>query len=152
MNEWIADYSCVGWDLDRPWGGFCYIAPYQTEKFAKEYFPAIKMDSYENISPKILLIDPNSKLSWQYHLRRKELWSVLSGPVGVIRSNTDEQQPMIIYQTGDIISIECEERHRLIGLDNKGIVAELWCHTDPSNHSNENDIIRIDDDYNRVSN
>ncbi|NBV85915.1 MAG: phosphoheptose isomerase, partial [Verrucomicrobia bacterium] len=30
-----------------------------------------------------------------------------------------------------------------------GIVAEIWLHTDPSAPSDENDIIRLDDDFGR---
>ena len=26
------------------------------------------------LSPKILIVNPNSKLSWQYHHRRAEIW------------------------------------------------------------------------------
>jgi hypothetical protein len=42
------------------------------------------------------------------------------------------------------------ERHRLIGFETWGVVAEFWQHTDPTNPSNEEDIIRLQDDYSRV--
>jgi hypothetical protein len=42
-----------------------------------------------------------------------------------------------------------EERHRLIGLDSWAIVAEIWQHTDIENPSNEEDIVRIQDDFGR---
>lgn len=144
-------YSIIGSDLNRPWGGFYYIDPVQTKQFILEYFPHLTLElNLENsISPKLLFINQNSKLSWQYHLRRKEIWSVVSGPVGVVRSNDNNPNPMTVHQTGDMIILDVEERHRLVGLDNKSIVAELWCHIDPSNPSTENDIIRVQDDYQR---
>jgi hypothetical protein len=37
----------------------------------------------------------------------------------------------------------------LIGLDDWGIVAEIWQHTDESNPSDEDDIVRLQDDYSR---
>ena len=40
------------------------------------------------------------------------------------------------------------ERHRLIGLEDYGIVAEIWQHTD-SVHSDEEDIVRVQDDFKR---
>ena len=48
-----------------------------------------------------------------------------------------------------IIELQKEERHRLIGLSDFGIVAEIWIHTDPANPSDENDIVRLQDDYAR---
>ncbi len=50
---------------------------------------------------------------------------------------------------GDIIEIQKGERHRLIGLSDFGIVAEIWIHTDSVNPSDENDIVRLQDDYAR---
>ena len=41
------------------------------------------------------------------------------------------------------------ERHRLIGLEGWGIVAEIWQHTDPENPSDEDDIVRLQDDFGR---
>lgn len=41
------------------------------------------------------------------------------------------------------------ERHRLIGLDSWGIVAGIWQHTDPENASDEDDIVRLQDDFGR---
>ena len=40
-----------------------------------------------------------------------------------------------------------DERHRLVGLTSWGVIAEFWQHTDASNPSNEDDIVKIEDDY-----
>ena len=40
------------------------------------------------------------------------------------------------------------ERHRLIGLEDYGFVAEIWQHTD-SIPSDEEDIVRVQDDFSR---
>ena len=37
----------------------------------------------------------------------------------------------------------------LIGLDNFSVVSEIWLHTDSESPSDENDIVRISDDYGR---
>lgn len=149
--KWLDGYSCITFDLSRPWGGFFCIKADLTKKFVNNYFPKIDIDISAPISPKLLIINPGARLSWQYHLRRKEIWSVLEGPVGVTRSFDNDQSEIIIYQTGDIIFIEKEERHRLIGLDKHAIVAELWCHTDLENLSTEDDIIRLADDYRNIN-
>jgi hypothetical protein len=41
------------------------------------------------------------------------------------------------------------ERHRLIGLDGWGIVAEIWQHTNAQQPSDEDDIVRVQDDFGR---
>ncbi len=52
---------------------------------------------------------------------------------------------------GEIIKLKVGERHRLVGLPGGwGAVAEIWQHTDPDNPSNEEDIVRLKDDYNRT--
>ena len=50
---------------------------------------------------------------------------------------------------GELISLEQGERHRLLGLHDWGVVAEIWMHTDPSNPSDEEDIVRLQDDFGR---
>jgi mannose-6-phosphate isomerase-like protein (cupin superfamily) len=143
------DFNIIDSDLNRPWGGFYYIDPKDNDKFVNIYFPNVGIDTTLPLSPKILLINSNKKLSFQYHLRRKEYWYVIEGPVGVIKSTTNNLTPMQIYNTHDVVIIDKEERHRLIGLDNNAIVAEIWEHIDVNNLSDECDIIRIEDDYQR---
>ena len=51
--------------------------------------------------------------------------------------------------TGDQIKLKKGERHRLIGLNDFAVLAEIWQHTDSNNPSDENDIVRLSDDYGR---
>ena len=62
---------------------------------------------------------------------------------------TDFENDLILKKEGEIIHFESQERHRLVGLDKIGVVAEIWIHTDLNNLSGENDIVRISDDYRR---
>jgi len=145
-------YQIISQDLNRPWGGFLVIEENQSQKFSNQFFDGLKIESLqitERISPKILIINPNSKLSWQYHIRRAEIWSVYKGPVGIIRSKNDFQNNMEIIDSGNQIKINQGERHRIIGLKNSAIIAEIWQHTDSKNPSDENDIIRLEDDFGR---
>lgn len=150
---YLKDYIIDGYDLNRPWGAFYYINNKNLKQFIYDYFNISNLldisDNNLNLSPKILIVKPNEKLSWQYHLRRKEIWAVLKGPVGIVRSFNNDQNDICIFNKGDIITLDKEERHRLIGLDNYAVVSELWYHTDINNLSDENDIIRIQDDYSR---
>lgn len=144
-------YTIVDTDLQRPWGGFFRLDNSDAERFAAEYFPDVQFETFEGLSPKFLLVAPGEQLSWQLHNRRAELWRVLDGPVGVKLSDTNEQPDEArILQPGESIQFDTEVRHRLIGLTGTwGLVAEIWKHTDPDSPSDENDIIRLEDNYGR---
>ena len=66
-----------------------------------------------------------------------------------MRSTTDEEGPLVEFPSGALIEFAAGERHRLVGLSETGIVAELWQHLDPNNPSNEEDIVRLQDDFGR---
>ena len=139
-------------DRSRPWGGFLVLDESQASLFIETYFPHLSLADfagYEKLSPKILLVAPNKRLSWQYHFRRAEIWKVVGGTAGVVISDTDEQTEVKKLALGDIINLQQGERHRLVGLDEWGIIAEIWQHTDPENPSDEDDIVRVQDDFGR---
>ena len=139
-------------DIIRPWGGFFVIEENQASRFAELFFPSVKIEDLKisgKLSPKILVVQPKMRLSWQYHHRRAELWRVISGKVGVTISDTDEEDKKIELGLGESISLKQGERHRLRGLDQWGVVAEIWQHTDATNPSDENDIVRVQDDFGR---
>lgn len=150
LNE--QGFKIQDYDFDRPWGGFFVIDEQQANLFIETYFNDVEMSEANisgKLSPKILLVEPGKRLSWQYHHRRAEMWQVVEGPVGVIRSLTDEQKPVKRYNEGDRIELQQGERHRLVGLDDWGVVAEIWQHIYADHPSNEKDIVRLDDDFGR---
>ena len=139
-------------DRSRPWGGFYVIDETQAAKFAKQFFPEEdfeKLKISEKLSPKILMVAPHKRLSWQYHHRRAEIWRCIDGEVAVATSLTDEEENQHILKPGDKIKLQQGERHRLIGLEGWGVVAEIWQHTDAANPSDEDDIVRLQDDFGR---
>ena len=145
-------YKIMDYDFERPWGGFLVINEAQSQKFANQFFDGIPIDSLKiggKLSPKILIVNPKARLSWQYHHRRAEIWRVYRGTVGIIRSNDNDQKPILTLNEGDQVRLNQGERHRLIGLQKQAMVAEIWQHTDPNNPSNEEDIVRLQDDFGR---
>jgi mannose-6-phosphate isomerase len=81
-------------DFNRPWGGFFVLDESQAQKFAEKYFPEVEFGSLKisaKLSPKILVVEPSKRLSWQYHYRRAEIWKLIAGTSGVAISETDEQ-------------------------------------------------------------
>lgn len=146
------NFTVINQDETRPWGGFFVIDESQAGDFAAKFFPQLEMSQIQitnKLSPKILVVAPNKRLSWQFHFRRAEIWKILSGIVGVKISDTDEEGEIQQLTPGTFIQMDKGERHRLIGLESWGIVAEIWQHTDPENPSDEDDIVRLQDDFGR---
>ena len=145
-------FTIVAKDFERPWGAFLVIKEEEAQDFANQFFDGIDVDTLRvegKLSPKILIVKPGARLSWQYHHRRAEIWQVYQGEVGIIRSDDDIEGELVRFKEGDQVRLAQEERHRLIGLKDYGIVAEIWQHTD-SIPSDEEDIVRVHDDYLRI--
>ena len=145
-------FNIISKDFQRPWGGFLVIDEDQAQDFSNQFFKGINIEELKisgKLSPKILIVNPESRLSWQYHNRRAEIWRVYKGKVGIIISENDIQKEIEIYSEGDQITLKQGERHRLIGLDNYGVVAEIWQHTEENHPSDEEDIVRVQDDFGR---
>ena len=148
----LKGFKVVDKDFQRPWGGFLVIDESQAQDFSNSFFNGIDVSELKisgKLSPKILMVKSKSRLSWQYHYRREEIWSVYRGTVGVVVSDTDFEKEMIQLRQGDQIKLKKEQRHRLIGLDDWAVIAEIWQHTEKDNPSDEDDIVRINDDYGR---
>ena len=151
------DLILKGFEIDkqdptRPWGGFFVINEAQAQQFADTYFDGIPVEELKisgRLSPKILVVAPNKRLSWQYHYRRAEIWKVIRGNVGIVTSFDDEEGQLEVLKPGELIKLEQGQRHRLIGTSNWAVLAEIWQHTDQDNPSDEDDIIRVQDDFGR---
>ncbi len=142
-------------DEARPWGAFYRIVDEEADRFLAEFFPGLDPmqarlgQSNLALSPKILVVYPEQRLSWQYHVYRAERWHFLT-PGGYYRSTTDEQGTMLSAQAGEDVQFETGERHRLVGdAHNYTLVAEIWQHTNSAHPSDEADIVRLADDYKR---
>lgn len=146
------EFNIVQQDEQRPWGGFFVIDEAQAPQFIETYFPGLSMKDFEGfkkLSPKILLVAPGKRLSWQYHHRRAEIWRLVEGVAGVVTSPTDEEGEVQRLHPGDFVRLQQGERHRLVGLEDWGVLAEIWQHTNPAHPSDEDDIVRVQDDFGR---
>jgi mannose-6-phosphate isomerase len=146
-------FTVVSKDFHRPWGGFFVLDETQASDFAAKYFPDVDFSSLMisgKLSPKILMVEPNKRLSWQYHHRRAEIWKLVAGTAGVVTSNSDHQGEVKPLSVGEVIRLKQGQRHRLVGLAGGwGMIAEIWQHTDANNPSDESDIVRVQDDFGR---
>ena len=88
---------------------------------------------------KLVYVDPEKRLSLQYHRNRSEFWKVVKGPVKV---QVDDKT--MILQTGESITVPQKATHRLIGAGTDGIILEI-----STGDFDESDIVRLEDDYKR---
>jgi hypothetical protein len=57
------------------------------------------------------------------------MWKLIGGTAGIITSNDDSENDQRMIMPDETIHLNEGERHRLIGLDNWGIIAEIWQHS-----------------------
>jgi len=61
-------FNVVFYDFDRTWGGFLVIDESQAQDFSNKFFKGIDVNTLKiggRLSPKILIVKPNTRLSWQ---------------------------------------------------------------------------------------
>jgi mannose-6-phosphate isomerase len=107
----------------RPWGRF--------EKFHEN----------KSCTVKLIYVNANSRLSLQYHKKRSEFWKVIKGTAMV---EIDEKR--IVLEEGDTITIPRQAKHRVLALGSDCIILEI-----SYGRFDENDIVRLEDDYQRVT-
>lgn len=139
----------------KPWGAYFRIEGKQADIFVQEFFLGLSPEDARlgmedaELSPKILLVAPQQRLSWQYHNRRAERWAFQTDG-SYHKSETDDQGEQSFVQPGSVVQFAQGERHRLVGLPGSyTIVAEIWQHTNRLQPSDEEDIVRLQDDFSR---
>ena len=158
-KEWLSNWNelLLSWDMtyssseQRPWGGFISLHEKDAKFFCEWWFgKEISIEHNPLISPKLLFILPGEQLSWQYHNRRSEVWRIIENSVGFKISENDNE-PVSMWELGQKskISIKQGQRHCLIGLETYCTIGEIWVHDNLLHPSNESDIIRITDKYER---
>lgn len=151
-----AGYTVADIDLAKPWGGFVRFEYADGDRFVSEFFPGIDpIDARlgnpdAQLSPKFLIVAPGARLSWQVHKRRAERWAFLTDGAYHRSLAPDEMGEPHQAKAGEVVQFAAGECHRLVGgRDGYTIVAEIWQHTDPEHLSDEADITRLQDDYQR---
>lgn len=151
----VAGYSVAETNIEKPWGAFVKVASREADRFVGDFPFGVSPGEARlgttgaELSLKVLAVAPGQRLSWQYHKRRAERWVFLTD--GAFRKSNDNKENDILYaKAGDVVQLSKGERHRIEGLDDKIVlVAEIWQHADPSHLSDENDVVRLSDDYQR---
>ena len=109
---------------ERPWGQFFVI------------------HDEPNYKLKRIEVEPGERLSYQYHDKRSEVWTIVEG-VGTITIDEKVKD----YKAGETILIPKGVKHRI---ENKGQKKVVFIEVQTGTYFGEDDIVRIEDDYNRV--
>ena len=108
----------------RPWGAFYVI---HDEK---------------NYKIKRIEVLPGKRLSYQFHNKRSECWTIIKGSALITIDNNDFRT-----NEGDSITINVKSKHRV---ENIGTTDLIFIEVQTGTYFGEDDIIRIEDDFKRV--
>ena len=109
---------------ERPWGRFFVL------------------HDESNYKLKRIEVDPGGRLSYQYHHKRSEAWTIVEG-VGTITLNGKIDE----YTKGQTVLIPQGTKHRIENKKNKKLV---FIEVQTGTYFGEEDIVRLEDDYNRL--
>ena len=110
----------------KPWGGY------------------VTLHKGSDYQVKRVEVNPQLRLSLQKHAQRSEKWMVVSG-TGVATVGKNE----IPVKRGSVIEIPKEEAHRM---HNTGRDLLVFIEVQMGDYLGEDDIIRLEDDFNRADN
>jgi mannose-6-phosphate isomerase-like protein (cupin superfamily) len=112
----------------RPWG----------------YFEVI-LNSPAKFKIKKITVFPGHRLSLQYHNHRSEYWFCISG-IGLIDHVAGNRQT---FSAGQMVHIPSGSKHR-VGVDRLQSENLVFIELQMGNLCDENDIVRLEDDYGRA--
>ena len=108
---------------ERPWGKFEILVDDSDCKVKK------------------ITVKPGERLSYQYHHKRNEVWTIVSGIASITLDGVVKD-----YYYGQTILIPQGTKHRV---ENKGQDDLIFIEVQHGSYFSEDDIVRIEDDYNR---
>ena len=110
---------------ERPWG---------------KYYVLVDEPHYKL---KRIVVDPGKRLSYQYHHHRQEFWTIVEGEAVVI---LDEMEHHLKY--GESINIPLGAKHRI---ENRSSELLVFIEVQTGSYFGEDDIVRLQDDFERTS-
>jgi mannose-6-phosphate isomerase len=108
---------------ERPWGSYTTL------------------DEGENYKVKRIEVLPGARLSYQKHSRRAEHWFVVEGTALATLDGND-----IAVRKGKTIDVPVGAAHRVANMSAERLV---FIEVQTGDYFGEDDIVRIEDDYNR---
>tara|TARA_Y100000768_G_scaffold30484_1_gene20160 strand:+ start:257 stop:607 length:351 start_codon:yes stop_codon:yes gene_type:complete len=109
--------------VKRPWGCFYVLHDEPTYKLKR------------------IEVDPGERMSYQYHKKRSESWTIVKGTASIKIDGLVKN-----YKKGETILIPQGVKHRIQNKTNEKVV---FIEVQTGTYFGEDDIVRIEDDYNR---
>ncbi|MBW2040278.1 MAG: phosphomannose isomerase type II C-terminal cupin domain [Deltaproteobacteria bacterium] len=114
----------------------------KTEQGSPPWGRWMVLDEGKNYKVKRIEVYPGKRLSYQKHFKRQEHWRIVQGQGKV---TLDGQE--ILVKEWDGVEIPVEAAHRI---ENTGMKPLIFIEVQWGQYLQEDDIIRLDDDYGRV--
>jgi mannose-6-phosphate isomerase-like protein (cupin superfamily) len=108
----------------RPWGSY-----------------EVLLDA-EDVKVKRISIKPGEAPSYQYHYKRKEIWTIVSGQ-GQLRLNDE----FIDVVAGQTVFVDFQDKHQIKNTGKENLV---FIETQLGTYFGEDDIVRLEDNYGRI--
>jgi mannose-6-phosphate isomerase len=108
---------------NRPWGKYFVLEDETTHKVKR------------------IEVNVGGRLSYQYHQHRAEVWTIIQGTAKVTLDGIDT-----IYTAGQVAIIPLQAKHRIENIGNDPLI---FIEVQHGTYFGEDDIFRIEDDYDR---
>ena len=108
---------------ERPWGKYYVLA------------------DEPNYKLKRIEVNPGQRLSYQFHHKRQEQWTIIEGNATIV---LDDKEISLSY--GESIFIPLGAKHRIMNLSDKPVV---FIEVQTGTYFGEDDIVRLEDEYDR---
>ena len=99
------------------------------------------LETGDGFCVKRIEVEPGQRLSLQYHHHRSEDWIIVGG-AGLVECDAEKLQ----VRAGDRVRIPLLAHHRI---RNTGDATLVFIEVQHGSHLDENDIVRVEDDYGR---
>lgn len=107
----------------RPWGKYLVLEDTKTYKVKR------------------IEVNPGGRLSYQYHNKRSEVWTIVKGNARITLDGVVSD-----HVVGDVVVVPTKANHRIMNIgEDLLIFIEIQLGT----YFGEDDIVRIEDDYSR---
>ena len=110
---------------NRPWGSYYVLEDTDIYKLKR------------------IEVNVGGRLSYQYHNHRAEVWTIVQGKALVTLNEKDYE-----YNAGEVVIIPLQAKHRIKNIGKEKLIFIEVQHV---TYFGEDDIVRIEDDYNRSS-
>jgi len=114
---------------------------FKMEKATRPWGKYYVIHEDKNYKIKRIEVETGKRLSYQYHNKRSEMWTIIEGNAKITLDDKTH-----ILKSGESIKIPRKSKHRV---ENVGQSSLVFIEIQTGDYFGEDDIVRIEDDFNR---